>query len=62
MARVGDRLGKLGDTERFQVAHAFVRRVVVRSKSEIEIHALVPLSEQGQYTHTVWPQAVQVRQ
>jgi site-specific DNA recombinase len=57
VARIGHRLDGLDREERFRAVHAIVRRVVVKSRGELEIEALVPLGA-GRYAHTAWRQAV----
>lgn len=43
--RVGRRLRRLAFTERFQVVHAFVERVIVHTTGAVEIHAFVPAAD-----------------
>jgi hypothetical protein len=57
VARIGRRLDGLDREERFRAVHAIVRRVVVKSRGELEIEALVPLGA-GRYAHTAWRQEV----
>lgn len=63
VARFAHRLETLTDAERFTVVHAFVRRIIVRSKTEIEIQALVPAAGEpaGRYVSELWEHQIPAR-